>query len=343
MKKCFILFLFFASMLYAQNNPNENFGKYFEFVKEIRPPDDFILGDFSSVDVYEDKIVIVDRFMGYAYLINDKGKLLKKLDPDECHPGLNWKPQYAYFNKQGNIYIVFESPTWGFLFGKEGKCIGLADKTFVRSNRMAFLSNKKIVVYNPDKKVNHNSLLIMDEKGKYLNGFGSFPDQFLNLIDHTDGGGLVTDKNDNIYQLHLTSCEIAKYNSNGKIIKTFKCKPEKFIQPLADDSGAPITSIDQIQNNMKKVGNFTSAQKLYLLADDILAAEYWNKGTIELVLCDLEGRKLNLQPITYKRVKSLLAKNGLIYFFYQGEKDRNGNIPNPVIKVYKFKTDMKWK
>lgn len=341
--KCFIIIclLITSTRLYSQQQIGKYFNSYFEYVKEITLPKDVLIGDITIIDTYENKILIADKFGKNAYLITNDGKLLKKLNPDECHPGIKWAPYSAYFNKKGDIYVINNYPPWGFRFDKNGKCLGLVDDNFLGTFWYAFTSNGQIIGCNQSNRYNKNSLILMDSKGKEIKNFGVFPGEFKNLIGRRYGGGLVTDKDDNIYQLNVSSYEITKYDKNGTVIKTLKCKPNRYIRPEKDYSNTK--DMQQMMKEARNSNDFTSAERLYLLDKDILAAEYWNKGAIELNLCDLEGNRLNMQPITYEKQKSLFAKNGFLYFTYQAKSDSKGNFPNPTIKVYRFNVKMRGK
>lgn len=326
---------------YSQQQIGKHFNQYFEFVKEITLPSDMILGDITAIDTYGDKIVIADKFGKNAYLINNNGKLLKRLNTDECHPGIKWFPYNAYFNKKGYIYIINNSPPWGFRFDKNGKCLGPVDATFVGAYWFAFTINDQIIGYNQSNKYNKNSLILMDAKGKEIKIFGVFPEAFKNLINRRRAGGLVTDKDDNIYQLNVCSYEITKYDKDGKYLKTLKCKPNRYLAPERDYSDTK--DMQQMMRESRSMNDFTNPERLYLLDENIIATEYWNKGVLELTLCDLEGNRLNINPITYEKQKSLFAKNGFLYFTFQADADVKGNMPNPTIKIYRYKTNMRGK
>ena len=343
--KTFLIVMVFVHLSteinYSQINIGEYFNVYFEFVREVKLPENLIIGEITSIDTYEDNIVIADKFGKNAYLVDIKGKLLKKLNPDECHPGIKWFPSQVYYNKKGDIYAMLDNPPWGFIFDKKGKGVGPVDNTFLGTYWYAFTNNNQIIGYNTCNKYNINSLILMEPNGKEIKNFGVFPKEFKNLIKRRYGGGVVTDKDDNIYQLNVSSFEITKYDKTGNFIKKLKCKPHWYIGPQADYSNT--TDIQQIVKDTKRVGHFSSPERLYLLDKDILAVEYWYKEKLEMILCDLEGNILNKRPINYEKQKSLFAKNGYLYFSYQAKADQKGNMPNPTIKIYKYKSNMRGK
>ena len=331
--------LFTAAVINAQNKPGVNFNTYLEFVKEIMINDKEILGDISFIDTYGDKIILCDKYGNNVYLINNKGKILKKLNPDESHPGIIWRPYIAYFTKKGEILVGNGNAPWGFFFDKEGKGIGIPHHTFSGVFWYAFTNNDQIIAYNANSYGLY--LCLSDNRGKEIKKFGVFPERFNNLIQHRMGGGVVTDKDDNIYQLNVSGYEITKYDKNGKYIKTLKCKPDRYIPPQRDYRKTD--NVLAMQQDMLRMEHFTNAIRLYLLDKDILAVEYFDGKVLELTLCDLEGNRLNNKPITYEKYGSLFAKDGFLYFTCQGKKDSKGNIANPSIMMYKFKTNMKGK
>jgi len=342
-KYLMFIFLLLAvdNQIYSQQKVGKYFNCYFEYIKEIALPQDIILGDITVIDTYKDKILIVDKMGKSVYLINESGKLIKKLNTDDCHPGIKWHPYSAYFNKDGDIYAIYNYPTWGFRFDINGKCIGPVDATFLGTYWYAFKSNGEIIGYNSMNRYNKNTLMLMTKEGKEIKNFGIFPDDYKNMISRTYGGGLVTDKDDNIYQSNVCSYDIMKYDKNGSYIKTLKCRPYKYIAPERDYSNT--NNMQQMIKESKSLNGHTNVERLYLLDKDILATEYWYQGMLELTLCDLEGNKLNTKPITYEKQKSLFAKSGYLYFTYQAKADSKGNIPNPTIKVYRFNSNMRGK
>jgi len=327
--------------LVGQKKTGKYFNRYFEYVKKITLPNNMLVGDITSIDTFEDRIVMVDKLGKNVYLVTSNGKLIKTLNSDECNPGIKWLPYRAYFNKRGDIYVLINYPPWGFRFDKNGKCVGPVDRTFLGTFWYAFTLDNNIIGYNRTNKYKTNSLILMDEKGKEIKNFGVFPQEFKNLISTQMGGGLVADYEDNIYQLNVCSFEITVYNKKGELLKKINCRPNKYIPPQKDISKA--VNPQQIRKDFASLGDFTNPERLYMLDKNVLAAEYWNMGTLELVLCDYEGIRLNKLPINYEKDKSLLAKDGLLYFAVQPDINKNGDIPNPYISVYRYKSYMKGK
>lgn len=327
--------LFLYPCLWAQEKIGKYFNDYYDYAGEITPEKDILIGDITFIDFYGGKILIADQFGKNVYLLDSKGNLLKKLNPDECHPGVKWLPYRAYFNKKGDILVMNNYPPWGFRFNNEGKCIGPVSSTFVGAFNFTFRNDNSIICYNQSNKNNRNSLIMMDEKGKELKEFGIFPDEYKNIISRRMAGGLIVDDKDNLYQLNVSSYEITKYDKNLNYVKTLKCRPDKYVPPPRDYTAS--NNMEEIMRDSKHFREFTSPERLYLLDKNVIAVEYWTKGILELTLCDLEGNRLNKNPINYEKIKSLNAKNGYLYFVQQPKPEKGGDYPNPIIKIYKYK------
>ena len=190
---------------------NEGFESYFDFYEEIKISSEILLGDISVLDCFNNKYFLVTDLIGNeVYLVNNKGDLMKKLDPEECHPGFRWRPLFSFFNQAGNIYVINSAP-WGFRFGKIGECLGPMDKTFLATYSFAFANDSSIIGYYTGEDGNY--LKKMNYNGKEISRFGIFPEEYKNFIHRFEAGGVVCDKDNNIYQVNLNSPKIIKPES----------------------------------------------------------------------------------------------------------------------------------
>lgn len=330
-----VLFVFFHVIgiaTFAQLVDGKNFALYFKFHKEIKIPNNIILGNIETIDAFQNnKLLILDGIGSEVYLINTNNDVIKKLNPEICNPGFHWRPLYTFFDKKGLIYIVNSAP-WGFRFGKNGECIGPMDNTFLATYSIAFTSKNKIIGYYTTSDGNY--LKVMDENGVEDSRFGLFPEEFKNLIKRFEYGGIVIDKFDNLYQLNANNPKIFKYDKTKNKIKEFVHYPSYYRavkEDLPSDVKKIFTSLPRI------TGEKTLSQKIFLLDDDKIAIQLYHKKTFSygLEIFDLEGRYLLDKEITFNTpIKN--AKNGLIYFEYQKDADRNGNLENPSILIYQL-------
>ncbi|MGQ9798059.1 MAG: hypothetical protein ACUVRG_02025 [Ignavibacterium sp.] len=335
MKKVFyIIFPFlmieFNHSLFAQTR-EINFYNLVTKVRTIKPDEKILIGSINSLDIDKNgNILITDRVANQVYLLDPNGKLIRTLLPDSCHPGFNWRPFDAKFDKSGNILVLNANP-WGYRFYKNGKCLGKMDIKFLAPLHISFLSDSSIVGYYNDLERPH--LKMMDNLGREKFKFGRFPDEFKRIIYRLEGGGLITDKDDNIYQLNVISPEIFKYNKHGKLLKSFYKNPS-YYQNIERDflNDNPANVLSEVPKLLK---DKTLALSLFLFNDDKLLIQFMQGNYYIIQICSLDGKYMKDEISIDKQI--LLAKHGLIYLTYQPEPDKKGNLPNPIIEVYKLK------
>lgn len=333
--KTFSLALFFSLlfvMIIFSQSIKVNFYEKASKVKSIKITNKILIGDISFLDIDKNgNILITDRIGNSVYLLDKEGKFIKTLTPDSCNPGFNWRPYKAFYDKQGNI-LVLNSIPWGYRFWGNGNCRGGMDITFIAPLHLSFLSDNSIVgYYNLDDGLH---LKIMNYKGEEKLRFGEFPREYERLLYRFEGGGLVTDKDDNIYQLNLSSPEIFKYNKQGQLIKKFGKIPFYFRKIERDLSNSdPGTEMSEIPKLLK---DKTIAISMFEYDTDKIMVQLYNGNYFGIQIYNLKGKYLLKDEIILDRQISA-AKYGLIYFVHQPEPDDNGNLPNPVIEVYKLK------
>lgn len=333
--KTFGIGLFFTllfTMIIFSQSIKVNFYEKASKVKSIKITNEILIGDISFLDINKNgNILISDRIGNAVHLLDNKGKLLKTLTPDSCNPGFNWRPYQAYFDKQGNI-LVLNSIPWGYRFWGNGNCRGEMDITFIQPLHISFLNDNSIVGYYTFEDGHH--LKMMNDKGKEKFRFGEFPKEYRRLLYRFEGGGLVTDKDDNIYQLNLPSPEIFKYNKRGQIIQKFVKIPTYFRKIERDLSNSdPKAVFSEIPKLLK---DKTIALSLFEYDTDKIMVQLYNGNFFGIQIYDLKGKYLLKDEIILDRHISA-AKYGLIYLVHQPEPEDNGNLPNPVIEVYKLK------
>jgi hypothetical protein len=311
------------------------FNNYFKKSNDIQLDNKILVAVISDLDIdSEGNLLVTDNVGKNVYLFDEKGRLKKKLSADSCHPGFNWIPLYARFSKNNEILVVNSGP-WGFRFKKNGNCLGDMDQTYLASLHVCFKNNGNIIGYYNDYENGEAYLEEMDSLGKAIRRFGQFPKEFKNIISRLEGGGLVCDDNDNIYQLDVTSPNIVKYGPDGKYITTLFRAPSYFrriVEDIKDYSENPMKFMKQVKNLFE---NNTISFSLQLLDTKKIMILLLNNKKYGIEIFDLDGKfLLNDELITDKYI--IAAKNGNIYVVIQPSMDKNGNLPNPKIEVYKF-------
>lgn len=331
MKNLIIFFIVVINFIAFSQSDKVNFYSKTSKVKTIKLTEKILIGDINTLDVdKKGNILITDRIASQVCLFSNDGRLLKALSPDSCYPGFNWRPFNARFDKKGNI-LVLNSIPWGYRFDGDGLCLGEMNITFTAPPHISFFSDGSLVGYYNLGRENH--LKMMDKTGKEKFRFGKFPKEYEKLIYRFEGGGVVTDQDDNVYQLNVSSPEIFKYSSNGNFIKSFMHVPSYYRKIERDLSGYdPAKALTEVPKLLK---DKTIALSLFLFDTNKLMVQLYNGKFYGIQICDLEGNYMLKDEIILDR-PILNAKFGLIYLIHQPEPDKAGNLPNPVIEVYKL-------
>ena len=306
----------------------------FALIKEIKISSKILIGDISTLDNFNSqRLLITDRIGKKVFLVDDKGNLIKELDPEVCHPGFHWNPLYSFFNKNGAIYVINSNP-WGFRFDKNGGCLGPMDLEFLATYSIDFKTDGTIIGYYAMGDGLY--LKAMTPKGKEITRFGEFPSQFRNLIYRFEYGGIVIDRNDNIYQVNLNSTKITEYNKNYKKINEFEYVPSDFHKVTEDISNNPQKVFSEIPQKTK--GKSFSIS-IHLVSKNIIAVQYVPK-TFEnkygIMFYYTNGEKVIEKKIAFNKIILDSNENGYLYTAKQPEANKSGNLPNPVIQIYKI-------
>jgi len=327
--KILLIILLIAKSIYGQH-----FSKI-HLSSEIQLDSTILLANIDKLDVDDESNLLVTDFRSQSIILFDKkGKLVRVLNPTECHPGFTWNPYYAKF-ADGYI-IVLNSIPWGFKFNNDGTCLGDMDVSFVAPFKILGLSGGKLLGYftNNDKK---QHLSIMDSSGKEIKRFGIFPEKFANLIDKFEGGGIVEDSKGNIYQLNVSSPVITKYDREGNFIKEIGIFPH-YYKKIEEDPFFNI-SPSQLFKAMKKIKGKSLATDLFLYHDSTLVVliQNWKKViTYNLEIYSTDGKHLNSEDISTD-FNILAIKNKVIYSSFQPKMNTDGSIPNPFIRTFTLK------
>jgi hypothetical protein len=313
-------------------NKNFNFYKHAIKIETIKLDNRITIGEISTLDINEKgDLIVTDRIASKVYLFDKKGHLIRILSPDSCTPGFHWKPFNAKFDKHGNILILNSVP-WGYRFMKDGRCFRSMDVTFLAPLHISFFRDGSLLgYYNLD---DGNYLKLMNNLGQEKKRFGEFPNEYKRIIYRIEGGGLVADDNDNIYQVNVVSPEIFKYNKYGSFTKSFSKYPSYFKRIEKDFSNNnPADNFKEMKNIMK---DKTISSSLFLLKPNLLVVQFYTNKFYGIQICDTRGNYMNEEEIILDK-PVINAKFGKIYFVHQPEPDQNGDLPNPEIEVCELK------
>lgn len=311
------------------------FTKYFKKIKEIQLDDKILLAVISNLDINEEgNLLVTDNVGKKVYLFDANGKVKKILSADTCHPGFNLNPIYAKFTKENEILLVNSGP-WGFRFKKNGDCLGDVDQSFVAPLHVCFKNNGNMIGYYNYNENGGAYLEEMDPLGKPIKKFGEFPQDLSNIVSRLEGGGIVCDNNNNIYQLDVTSPTVKKYDSKGKYVGKISRKPSYFRginEDIKEYSGNPMELMKSVKNLFKKN---TISYSLNMLDKDKILVQLLNNKKYGIEIFDLNGNFLFEDELIYDKPIAATS-NGYLYIVSQPTVSKNGILPNPIIEIYKL-------
>lgn len=305
----------------------------FELIKEIKITNNLLLGSIWHLSCFQNKeFLITDNIGKKVYLIDNNGNLLKELNPEVCNPGFNWNPLYSFFNKEGDIYIINSLP-WGFRFSRTGNCLGPMSNAFLGTFSVDFKTNGEVIGYYAMEDGNY--LKAMSPDGKEIKKFGEFPKEFKNIIFHFEYGGIITDDNDNIYQLTPVSTKIVKYDKHYKKICEFEYLPDDFFK-VREDINLSDNPQELIFEISKKLEGKTFSNKIFSVNKKMLAVQYSRNNSYGLILYYTSGEPVIKKNINFNKRIMASSDDGYIYTVEEAKPDKDGNLPNPSIQVYKL-------
>jgi len=231
---CFISGLFFlASCTNDAQIPSKmvSFEDAFQLQRKIYLDEEIKLTGISSLLFDKNgNILLLDFVSKQVILVTKEGKLIKNISPDTCHPGHDWSPFAANFNKSGNILVLTKIGQI-YWFSHTGECI-VKGKTLSAgpNNKLAFDATgnfyfkeqtpTETYVHKSDSLGTKTSRFKIDDPFPIRNGFSiSTP------ID-TDGEYLL------IVQKYFDGFYV--YDQYGKKLKTVKFESPNFKAPKED-------------------------------------------------------------------------------------------------------------
>lgn len=328
-----------SKLLIAPASNVEEFSELFLKQREIHLQlGDNVIGEISKVEISsEGNLLLLDTKFGDVFLINNSGKLIKKLGVEKALPGYSWHPLIGSFAKDGEIII------WGgrddfLLFDK----LGEFNKKFSIKNSSPFRSilfddNKNILMYS----LTSDNLFLtkMDITGKELENQSMLPVNYFNYIYRfEEGGSCQMDTKNKIYVTHLCEPKIYQYSPELKLMKTFHHRPSFFkTLPTGSDQlfKNAMQNFVQIQKVMKSV---TQNLNLFAINDTLLLSQYLigAERKFGLDICSTNGNYFSSDRLRYEH-PILGAINNLIYVAQQPEMNQEGELPNPILIEYKVK------
>lgn len=343
--KLFVLTFLLISVSVSSGQTNKDFLKYFRKAETIRLDEKEPISSVLLLDVdKEGQLLVTDKFGVLLY--DKKGKLIKKLNSDECAPGIKWLMPRGKFKQSGEI-IIGNLPLGGVSHKNNGTCLKKLDNKFYMSPSLSSFKDGSTIILLPIKIFDFGLLTIFNSDGKMISKFGEADPKFKNYQSSgTLFGGLVVDGSNIIYYAPFNSAEIIKYDKSGKQIGKIFRKPDHYRVAREDMPKLDFTKINlndkkAMEDFQKKIEpyftDFTFSRNLYNLDENLIMLEYSYRENTYLQIFSLQGKYLLGSDIQLdKRSRLMAAKGGNLYFLVTPDVKDAANVTNPYIEVYKY-------
>ncbi len=139
-----------------------------------------LVSEISEMEIYDDKILILDWKLNALYVFNTEGKFLQQLGQIGRGPGEYIRPRYFFVNKDEKIVKVFDAPTMKLIcFDIEGNLKSeikfnsyLRGVSETKTEYLGFCPNKSNLEVD-DKEKRFIKYIVFDKEGKiksYIKG-----------------------------------------------------------------------------------------------------------------------------------------------------------------------------
>ncbi len=333
MLKYFSLLIIVPVIALSGQIKNEiNFSKYFTKESTVKLSDKTVICEITALDYSGKNYLITDVYGKKVFLFDAKSGMLHcELNAAKTSPGYNWNPLVSYFNKEG-IFVHNNMP-WGYRFDTNGLGKGNMSSKFLGTPYFCFQTNGNFVGLYLS---NNSYLSLMTNAGENIKNSNNIDFEYPNMINRYEGGGIIADEKDNIYQITCYDWKIKKYDRDLNYIKTIGSRPPYFDKIEHDlQNKRPTPGHNDLRNTLKDKS--TILNMFYFAKGKILIQYYTptkKKNPIGIMIIDTEGNRITKEEIMIDR-KIVLAKDNKIYLAIQPKGDAN-HLPNPIIEVYRY-------
>jgi hypothetical protein len=295
----------------------------------------FVIGNINRMSIQPNgQFFLLDTRFGDFFFFDKSGNLIKKIDISKDLPGLKWSPIELGCSKNGNM-LIYNAPFYLLRFNNSGD---FEQKATL--NQSYYLSHyfldgdNNIIAYAVDfDKV---MLVKLDPEGIEQQRSGEVPKEYVPYIRRVRVGGCVErDSEDNIYQTHIYSPQIFKYDSNLKPLITFTRKPS-FFNGIAAGQTNSFSDAKNLMEMMEILNSTVQNSALFRLNDSLFISQYSipKKGNA-LDIWSKSGNYYSSDQMVYK-IPIIAASRNSVFILIQPDIDANGEIANPYIEQYRI-------
>jgi len=333
----FIISLAFVAGCNSQEEQTfHSFDDHFEYVESITP-DSITYYAPRHLDVRDDgAFLITNQRRTDVFLYNQSGNLIRDLSEEakESHPGINWSPDKAFFDKEGEVFVYNNIP-WGIRFTRDGiyKETTPEELTISRHVDVDHEGNFYSIFSHPNNKTEIKKL---SPDGEEFASFGEFPDRFRNVMQRFNVGNHLVVSDDYIFYKTIASPKIYKHRPDGSFVGSFEEEPAFYSRPTSDIRSLREVSAGEVGQDVQHFAeNYTYTESIHILSDDLLLVQYQragDDGILGVQVLTKEGEFLPGSGVVISPRKVLAARNGKIYTIDTDDED--GIVT--AIDVYRF-------
>lgn len=314
-----------------------SFADLFQLVKEVQldTSGGNYIGMISDVALTsEGHIIVTDHSIArQAFMFSSSGSFIGRIGGVGRGPGEYQNPAFVRLDKDGNIYITD--------IGSDKLLVYTANREYKNSfqlkknpNRVAV--NSKGIYFQLFDFSEKSTLFHFSPEGKLLNSFSPIDEKFKPLLLFLyAGGGLVSDKDDNLYQLTVAKYEITKFSHSGTVLAKFR-RDAAFLR----EHTASLPDLRDRKAWQKLSYERTLIHNMFYLDPGFLLVQCINhdeKRNPDFVMeiFDLDG---NLKAGEIHLPNMVVASaEDFICFVEQPPSNGSKQVPNPKLQFYRLK------
>jgi len=310
--------------------------KHFRAMKTIHfhGTDTLLIAEIAHMDVGPTgRLLVTDLRGGQVLLFDSTGTLQASLNPEDCHPGFNFRPLTAHFGGNAFIFVQNSGGRWGFRFSEEGVCLGAADADYSGTPFFDIDPSGTLYGVNPLQSgvAAHRVLRRMDASGKVEEEF-TFPQARLpEATRRWIGGGLIAD-GAHIFYVSTPDKEILKLSVDGDLAGKIASRNRWFRYASED---LPANTMEAFKSFGRWGHGLSGAKNLFELTDETVMVQYQKGAEVGYQIFTKDGELIAEEFGFDFRELFLYGSRSLVYRVIQPGLDAHGTIPNPYLEVFR--------
>lgn len=310
-----------------------NLSENFSTVEEINLDTTYYSG-IKYVDISDDgSILITNENRSDVSLYDSVGGFLYNFSNviDSLSPGINWKPNRAFFMTNEKIFISNNGP-WGLIFDRKKMEVSKMPKSYMAGFDLAFDDSLNIYSFNSNNLGIYISKY--DLEGKVvIDKFGYYPEKFKNVINKAIIGNSMVATSDNLFVKNIAEAKIYKYDLRGELIDVYEKEPTYYRRPKKDVRTEPLSLLIKDIRNFAEL--YTANYSIHKLNENNILVQYSDYNyEYGIQILNSKGNFLLKNDLLINE-KVIDTQSNFIYTISQRDYQYDPNYL-PKIKKYRF-------